>query len=421
MKSFSLRACLLACALAAFGARAEAAPLSPGEELRISLLTMSPGDPAFTKFGHDALLVENTATGATRVYNYGTFVFDSPWLAVAFLRGNLRYWLSVSSLSSVVRHYAAENRSIFAQELRIEAAERARIARLLEGTERSDARYYKYDYYRDNCATRVRDVIDGAIAGRLRAASNGPAPFTYRQETLRLTADDVPLALGLDVAMGPLIDRPLSTWESEFLPARLQAAVRSVRVPGANGDEPLVVSERVLLPAKGRTTRDAPPGLLPPLLATGLALGALWISLGVAAGRGSRAARGALSTALPLLGLAAGLLGCTIAGLFSLTDHAVTYYNANVLLATPWSVALPAFARGISRGDVRALGRAGALCTASLASSTLVLVALPFYGQRNGEFVALFLPLWLGASAAIFLFRRGLSSGAASDNRRPAR
>src|SRR5579871_3370871 len=166
---------VLICVFVAAPARAGAEAREPGAELSISLLTMSAGDMAFTKFGHDALLVENTATGETRVYNYGTFIFDSPWLAVAFLRGSLRYWLSVSPLPNVLGHYAAENRSITAQELRLPPLERERIARFLERTERSDARYYKYDYYRDNCATRVRDVLDHATSGRLRAASSGPA------------------------------------------------------------------------------------------------------------------------------------------------------------------------------------------------------------------------------------------------------
>ena len=409
----------------------------PGANLRISLLTMSPGDMAFTKFGHDAILVEDIATGDARVYNYGTFVFDSPWLAIAFLRGSLRYWLSVSSLPAVLRHYAAEGRSITAQELRLPAKERDRIARELARTERSDARYYKYDYYRDNCATRVRDVIDGATSGRLRAASAGAAPFTYRQETLRLTADDVPLVLGLDVAMGPLIDRPLSTWESEFLPARLHAAVRDVRVPGPNGDEPLVANERVLLAAPDRRVRAAPPGFVAPLFGAGAALGASLFGLGVAASRGLRVARAALAVLLPLLGLALGLLGLVILGLSTLTDHAVTYRNANVLLVTPWSIALLGYARGIFRGDARSLARARALCLASLVTSlaVLLLAPMPFYTQKNSEFVALLLPLWLGATAALSRARAragilsglgvpdgaAFSSAGAADSRRPAR
>jgi hypothetical protein len=397
---------IVACLLFAAGARADVEPHEPGAELRFSLLTMSPGDIAFTKFGHNALLVENTVSGETRVYNYGTFIFDSPWLAVAFLRGSLRYWLSVSSLPNVLRHYAAENRSITAQELRIPPLERERMARFLRSTERSDARYYKYDYYRDNCSTRVRDVLDRAVSGRLSAVSGGRAPFTYRQETLRLTADDVLLALGLDLAMGPLIDRPLTVWESEFLPERLQAAVRDVRVPGPQGEVPLVATERVILPAAGRTPRPAPPRLLLPLLAAGLACGTLLASLGLSARRG--AARAALAVLLSLLGFAFGLLGCVVVGLLSLTDHAVTYFNANVLLATPWSIALPWFFLGIFRGDERALRRAGGLVRASLATSVLVLVfaAMPFYKQKNSEMVAFFLPLWLGATVALTVAKR---------------
>jgi hypothetical protein len=399
------RSLAVACALVLFVVPARAGE-EPGSSLRISLLTMSPGDMAFTKFGHDALLVEDTVSGANRVYNYGTFVFGSPWLALDFLRGNLKYWLSVSSLPTVIRHYAAEQRSISAQELRLPPAERARIAELLATTERSDARYYKYDYYRDNCATRVRDVVDRATGGRLRAVSNGPAPFTYREETLRLTESDVLLSLGLDLAMGPLIDRPLTTWDAEFLPARLADAVRTVRIPGPSGDEPLVVAERVLLSAPGRTLATAPPRYWPSLFAAGLALLGVLTSLGVRAGRGSRAARVTLALLLAMTGLVFGVLGSVIVGLFSLTDHAVTYFDANVLLCTPWSIALAVVARGVARGGFRATSRARALTVASLVTSMLALAALPFSPQKNVEFVAFFLPLWLGASLALLLARR---------------
>ncbi len=397
---------MLVSAFLAFCAAPSLGAEEPGSSLRLSLLTMSPGDQSFTKFGHDALLVEDTATGSALVYNYGTFVFDSPWLAIDFLRGNLKYWLSVSTLPHVIRHYAAERRAITAQELALPPAERWRIADFLARTERSDTRYYKYDYYRDNCATRVRDVIDGAVGGRLRAASQAPAPLTYREETLRLTADDTWLSLGLDLAMGPLIDRPLTVWQSEFLPARLQAAVRGVLVPAPGGDTPLVTGERVLLPAPGRTLRESPPRRWPSLLGAGVASCAALAGLGLLSQRNGRVARALLAVLVALLGLSFGVLGTVIVGLFSLTDHAVTYFDANVLLATPTSLALPFFALGIGKGRPRALRRARDLSALSLVTSALVLAAQPFLTQKNLGFVCFFLPLWLGATLGLTLAGR---------------
>jgi hypothetical protein len=369
---------------------------------------MSPGDQAFTKFGHDALMVEDASSGSALVYNYGTFVFDSPWLAVAFLRGGLKYWLSVSTLDAVIRHYAAERRSIVCEELRIEAPERLRIAQFLERTEKSSARFYKYDYYRDNCATRVRDVLDRATGGRLHAASLAPTALSYRGETLRSTAADLPLSLGLDVAMGPLIDRPLTVWESEFLPARLASAARRVRVPGPTGEVPFVVAQRVLWKAPERTVLAAPPNFTPRLFAAGLAGLALFSGLSAPAVRRAGAARAGLAVALALVGLVAGTLGCVLAGLASLTDHAVTFWNSNILLFAPFSLALVALAPGVARGAAGALSRARAVAALALATSiaALSLKAFRWTEQQNLEFIALMVPIWLGATVASSLALR---------------
>src|SRR5260221_2928184 len=229
----------------------------PGDELGISLLTMSPGDHPFSRFGHDALLVQNRRTGSALVYNYGTFAFDSPWLIVDFLRGSFRYWLSVAPLDAVMLQYARQSRSIVAQELRLSPRERRGVADFLAWNARPENRYYRYDYYRDNCATRVRDVIDRAVSGRLRDVARGRARMTLRQHTLRLTADDRPLYLGLDLAMGDLIDQPITVWDEMFLPARVQEVVRLVRVPGPDGDQPLIRSEHTILDAHRAPPREA--------------------------------------------------------------------------------------------------------------------------------------------------------------------
>ena len=138
-----------------------AAPLraDAGDELAISLLTFGPGDHPFSKFGHQALLVEDHERGTRLVYNYGTFSFTSVWLVPKFLLGKYRYWLSVQPLERTIDAYAAENRSMVVQRLRLTAQQKRNVADFLSWNARDENKYYVFDYYRDNCATRLRDLI----------------------------------------------------------------------------------------------------------------------------------------------------------------------------------------------------------------------------------------------------------------------
>jgi hypothetical protein len=382
----------------------------PGSELSISLLTMGPGDHPFTKFGHDALLVRDARTRDASVYNYGTFAFDSPWLIVDFLRGRFRYWLSVASLDHVLAQYESAGRSIVAQELRLSPAERLRVAAFLAWNARADNKYYKYDYYRDNCATRVRDVIDRAVGGRLREAARGPARFTFRQHTLRLTADDPLLYLGLDVAMGDLIDKPITVWEEMFLPAGVEESVRLVTVPGPNGQErlPLVAAEFTLVEDRRAPVRQAPPSWSLVMFGIGLVIGGAFSGVAALAARGQRAARIALGASLGVLGLISGTLGCLITGLWVFTDHQVTYRNENLLQCAPWALALVWLGVGVARGNARWMVMARSVVVAATAASALGLLmkTLPAFDQSNLELIALVLPVWVGAALGLGLVCR---------------
>ena len=204
------------------------ASAEPGSEYTVSVLTFGPGDHPFFKFGHNAILVHDERTRSDWVYNFGTFAFDSPALIPVFLKGKLRYWLSRQSLPGTIAAYRRENRTIDAQELDLPPALRKKIVDALVENLKPENRYYKYDYYRDNCSTRVRDVVDLAVGGKVKEVSGGPARMTWRSHTMRLVADDWPVYLGLQVAMGDLIDKPIDVWREMFLPARLLETLREV-------------------------------------------------------------------------------------------------------------------------------------------------------------------------------------------------
>jgi hypothetical protein len=364
--------------------------------VKISVLTMGPGDPAFSKFGHDAILVESSR-GAL-VYNFGTFTFDSPTLLVDFLKGRLSYWLSVDALPRTLASYRRQGRAMIVQELALSPARAEQLARDLARNARPENRYYRYDYFRDNCSTRVRDALNRALAGELeRAAEALPAredSLSYREHALRLVAEDVPLYLGLDLALGPLADQRLGAWQAAFLPESLAATLRATKIRGEDAEVPLVTSERPLLRADRPLAPVRPPFRLPHQLAAGLVGGAACFWLARARGGSSARRLGALLAAA--IGVVAGTLGTLLAFLATLTDHEVAHQNANALICPPWALAVAV--GGIAELLRRPWGRRclELAALASMASAVLGALITLITQQDSTRVLALHLPLWLG-------------------------
>jgi uncharacterized protein DUF4105 len=389
---------LALCLLVGHAARAQA-PRDPDAPV-ISLVTFGPGDMAFAKFGHNALLVHDpTRPGDARdlVFNYGTFSFDSPLLALDFLKGDLRYWLSVSTLARTVAAYRANNRSVFVKQLAYSPEQAREVERFLYENAKPENRYYRYDYYRDNCSTRVRDVLDRSVGGALQRASQGLTAFSYRDHTRRLTEDSPLLFFGLDLAMGPYIDRPLTEWEAMFLPEAVDAKVLTLNVDEAGQAKPLVKNDRTLFKATRVDPPAAPTFSLLPWLFGGLALGGLFYALG----RTPRTwARWAFAASTALVGLIAGLAGALLIALWAFTDHQVTYWNQNILLCPVWVLALPVLSWSLARKEPRRLRLVVGWFYAAAASALLALVIqlVAPSSQHNGPALALLAPCWIGAA-----------------------
>jgi len=388
------------CLLGAAGSARAQAPAPTLLAPKISVITFGPGDETFSKFGHDAILLSDPRQPPQRrelVFNYGTFRFDSPWLILDFLKGKLSYWLSVSSLQQTLGVYRRANRSVSVQELDLPPdAVRALGAFLYENVKPENA-YYRYDYYRDNCATRIRDVVDRFLGGRLAAASRGPAALTYRQHTRRLTVEAPVLFFALDLAMGPLIDQPVTEWEEMFLPARVAAQLD--RVTDDRG-APVVKARYSLFEANRSPESATAPGYRWGWLALGVSFGVVLYALGRANGRVARVGQ-ALGVAL--FGVLAGLLGSALLVLWLLTDHDVTYWNQNVLLCPIWALALPVLAFDLARQVPRWLRLMMSVVAASVGSALLaLLLLLSPLRQSTGPAVSFFLPIWLGVGLGVW-------------------
>jgi hypothetical protein len=407
-------------------AQDRAAPAEAGAELRVYLMTMGPGDLVWERFGHNAIWVHDARRGTDIAYNYGMFSFSQPGFLRRFVQGHMMYWMAPEDAHQTVRLYAAYNRSVWLQELDLTPAERVELRDFLEWNAQPENAYYAYDYYRDNCSTRVRDAIDLVIGGRIRSTmAELPTGTTFRSHTRRLTYEDRPIYTGLMLAMGQPIDRPISAWEEMFLPMRLRDRIREVAVVGPDGERrPLVRSELTLFEADRAAVPDEPPNLLAWYLVAGLLIGALLLATGLA-GRQRRGGRIAFTLLATLWAVAVGVFGAVIAMLWLFTDHYVTYANENVLQVNPLPLLLAALLLPALLGNGRALRLAQGVAAAgaALAVLGLLLQALPWFDQRNGEIIALVLPAHLAVAAVLWaLGRRGAAPPAGPPRGgRPAR
>jgi hypothetical protein len=315
-------------------------------------------------------------------------------------------------LIAMVDFYRQANRSVIAQELNLTPAQRTALARFVEWNALPENRFYDYDYYRDNCSTRVRDVINRALDGSLRPQMEaGLSGFTYRSETRRLMQGDMPIYTGTMLGLGQPVDRRLTGWELGFLPGRLSEMLRDAEVPDATGKlAPLIKSEQTLFVA----TRPPEPRSVEVHTASFFLTGCLLFAILTGLAQAAKAKNGWLRPVFLLTAavcsLVIGIAGTGLIALWTLTNHAYSYRNENVLQATPLSLILGVMImmhlRSRKRDDgsspfVSARTLQIAWLVAGLSAFGFVMKLLPIFRQENLDIIALLLLAHLGIAMAL--------------------
>jgi uncharacterized protein DUF4105 len=387
------------------GAALGMAATEPGSNLTVYLLTFGWGDVVWERFGHNAIWIHDSARGTDFTYNWGMFDFNQPHFIRRFLTGDTRYWMEAIDLEPMLRHYRERNRSALAQELNLTPEQRLKLQQFVEWNARPENKFYRYDYYRDNCSTRLRDAIDHALSGQLQLATvTRMTPGTYRWHTQRLTKGDIPLYTGITLALGRPADKPLSLWDEMFLPVRMANTFRSVRVADSVGTEiPLVRSEKALFMSGRAPEPAAPPNYFPWYVAAGILVAGALIALVRAAEGGHRVALLAATAIATLWSLVAGVAGTALVIAWLFTKHYFMSRNENLVHFDPLSIALavliPMSVYGL-RGVSRARKLSGFVAALSLFG--FVLQGIPFFSQKNGEIIALALPINLAVCWTVY-------------------
>ncbi|HYO09205.1 MAG TPA: DUF4105 domain-containing protein [Tepidisphaeraceae bacterium] len=396
-------------AAAAAAAVATSAPAAPDSAAaRVYVVTIGPGEEVWEKFGHNMIWVHDPqarAGGTDAAYNWGMFEFG-PGFPLRFLAGRLDYWMDAYDAPGIVQTYIDTDRTVVVQELSLAQPRINALIAALERNRLPENKHYAYEYYVDNCSTRVRDALDGAIGGEIRKQLEPlPTRTTYRWHTRRLVRDDWAVDLALQYIEGPWIDRPINAWQETFLPVKLMERLRQVRVDG----RPLVVSERTLHTSRTLHERTAPPRRLAAYAIVGVALGAA-IAFGARAA--SRWLRGGAWTV--------ALAWCVIGGVGSLiliytwflTRHVPPKWNQNLWQVGPLLLVLLVMIPLRRRPGVARAAMWVALANVGLNVLGITVKVLPIQHQPNADIVALALAMNVGLAAALYRadpFPAGLS------------
>ncbi len=308
-------------------AQGQSRPLS--EQSEISLITILPGDPVYTFAGHSAFRIQDPAQDLDRLYNYGTFNFGDPLFIPKFTYGYLRYHLSVTPYEPMLRFYKQQGRPVIEQRLNLTQSQRTAVYRFLQENARPENRYYQYDFFFDNCSTRLRDVLKDTLGPAVDFSGASPPNRSFRELLDPYVASRPLLDLGFDIGLGLPADRMATAQEAMFLPEHLMRGFEAATLGSGSDSRPLVAHTDTV---QWISSYDgmAPVWDWP-----------TWLSVGFLIGTLGWTARQAATQTLPnrwgdaILLVGVGFAGLTICYLWFISTYGVTDNNLNLLWAWP--------------------------------------------------------------------------------------
>lgn len=212
------------------------------DSLRWSLLTCQPGREIYQLFGHTALRCEKVKDGTDVVFNYGLFSFDTPHFILRFIRGDTDYALGAEPFSDFVESYRREGRGIFQQRLNLTPAEAVRLWNALLENYKPENRIYRYNYFFNNCTSKVRDRIEECVDGKVVYPTDASVK-SFRSIVHEYTKESAWDEFGIDLLLGQDADAPVSVRERMFAPFYLSTYAKDARIVVGDTVRNLVGSE----------------------------------------------------------------------------------------------------------------------------------------------------------------------------------
>lgn len=347
-----------------------------GDTITVSLITCSPGPEVYELCGHEAIRIRTASTDS--VWNFGMFSFNEPNFVYRFVKGETDYRLMGYPFAWFLPEYAERGSTVVEQELNLTPDEARRLRAILqhEGIPRNS--YYRYNYLKDNCATRIVDKLDSVAGGKITFPAKQAFP-TWREEMRHYHRDYPWYQFGIDLALGGGLDSEMQGRDDMFVPMEMMKKVEQATLPDGRK---LMRSQRVLCEGRQDATLPPTPWWLTPLFwsVVVLVLAAIVTIMEI---KKARIYRWVYLLWFGLL----GLTGCLSAFLVFVSEHEATSPNLLLFWLNPLQLVFPLFL-----WSRRTLFLPKAMSYVNALVLTLLLIVWPFQSQSaNPAFFPLIL------------------------------
>lgn len=307
------------------------------DSIEVGLLTCYPGSEVYSLYGHTAIRFHNISTNEDWTFNYGVFNFKQKFFVLKFAFGKTDYELGMFTMKAFLKEYKKEGRKVIEQVLNLTQEEKVTLFLALCDNWRPENCMYRYNFFKDNCTTRARDIILWAInsdSTSIEMPEFDGKQLTWRENIHIYTAGHEWEELGNDLALGQPTDNMMTDEERQFLPLNLMGDFANATIKTTFGSVPLVATTRLIL--DGNETSQSVNNAPTPLQC--IAILALIVVIVFLIEIKKK------KIILPfdiLLLIIIGLAGIVMTVL-AISDHPATFFNWQILILTPLAlVAMP--------------------------------------------------------------------------------
>lgn len=291
----------------------------------VSLLTCSPGTEIYELFGHSGIRVFDKEKNIDVTFNYGLFDFNQDDFIYRFVRGKTDYEVGVTSTDYFLHTYIERGSGVMESVLNLSQSEKESIWLYLMENIQPENKTYRYNFIFNNCATKLRDIIDQNVSG-VKSYPDVSGSLSFREAVGLYTKTSPWSQFGFDICLGRGMDRDATTYEKMFLPEILGNTINQSTVMVGDSTFNLVSQINTI----NENTLENPAPFISPL-ALGIILCVLVLILSLYG----------LWKKLDLRWFDAiifsinGLFGCLVLFLILFSKHPFTFANFNIIWLNP--------------------------------------------------------------------------------------